>query len=92
MELNRAVAVGKAFGPAAGLQVANDLLGVPALASYHLLPAVRAELLSELGRPTEARTELERAITLTRNESERRLLRARIARLAAGDAEEAPRG
>ncbi len=92
VELNRAVAVGKAFGPAAGLQVANDLLGVPALASYHLLPAVRAELLSELGRPTEARTELERAITLTRNESERRLLRARIARLAAGDAEEAPRG
>jgi RNA polymerase sigma factor (sigma-70 family) len=92
VELNRAVAVGKAFGPAAGLEVANDLLGVPALASYHLLPAVRAELLSELGRATEARTELERAITLTRNESERRLLRARIARLAAGDAEEAPRG
>ena len=81
VELNRAVAVGKAFGPAAGLEIADDLVGVPALASYHLLPAVRAEFLTELGRKDEARVELERAITLTRNEGERRLLRARVSRL-----------
>jgi len=81
VELNRAVAVGKAFGPAAGLEIADDLVGVPALASYHLLPAVRAEFLTELGRTDEARVELERAITLTRNEGERRLLRARVSRL-----------
>ncbi|MGE5926078.1 MAG: RNA polymerase sigma factor [Gemmatimonadota bacterium] len=82
VELNRAVALGKAFGPAAGLALADELVGVPALASYHLLPAVRAEFLTQLGRTDEARAELERAITLTRNEGERRLLRARIARLA----------
>ena len=82
VELNRAVALGKAFGPAAGLALADGLVGAPALASYHLLPAVRAEFLTQLGRKDEARAELERAITLTRNEGERRLLRARIARLA----------
>jgi RNA polymerase sigma factor (sigma-70 family) len=82
VELNRAVAVGKALGPAAGLEIADDLVGVPALASYHLLPAVRAEFLTQLGRVDEARVELERAITLTRNEGERRLLRARVSRLA----------
>lgn len=92
VELNRAVALGKALGPAAGLAIADDLLHVPALASYHLLPAVRAEFLSELGRVDEARAELERAITLTRNESERRLLRARVSRLPAGEASKGPRG
>jgi RNA polymerase sigma factor (sigma-70 family) len=82
VELNRAVALGKAFGPEAGLALADDLVGVPALAQYHLLPAVRAEFLTQLGRTDEARAELERAIALTRNEGERRLLSARIARLA----------
>ncbi|HEU4829954.1 MAG TPA: RNA polymerase sigma factor [Gemmatimonadales bacterium] len=82
VELNRAVAVGKAFGPAAGLALADELLGARALASYHLLPAVRGEFLIQLGRLEEARVELERAITLTRNEGERRLLRARVSRLA----------
>jgi RNA polymerase sigma factor (sigma-70 family) len=82
VELNRAVAVGKAFGAAAGLELADQLVGITALASYHLFPAVRAEFLAELGRVDEARGELERAITLTRNESERRLLRARVSRLA----------
>ncbi len=82
VELNRAVAVGRASGAAAGLAIADELVGVPALASYHLLPAVRADFLTELGRLDEARAELERAITLTRNEGERRLLRARVSRLA----------
>ena len=81
VELNRAVAVGMAFGPAAGLELADQLMSVPSLRSYHLLPAVRADFLARLGRADEAREELERAASLTRNESERRLLSQRAAAL-----------
>ena len=81
VELNRAVAVGMAFGPAAGLELADQLMSVPSLRSYHLLPAVRADFLARLGRAEEAREELERAASLTRNESERRLLSQRAAAL-----------
>jgi RNA polymerase sigma factor (sigma-70 family) len=81
VELNRAVAVGMAFGPAAGLEMADALTSEPALASYHLLPAVRGDLLAKLGRRDEARGEFERAAGLTRNETERRLLLERAASL-----------
>jgi RNA polymerase sigma factor (sigma-70 family) len=77
VELNRAVAVGMAYGPAAALELVDALLGEPALASYHLLPSVRADLLAKLGRRVEARRELARAAALTGNEQERRLLLAR---------------
>jgi len=79
VELNRAVAVSMAFGPAAGLELVDALAGEPALAGYHLLPAVRADLLMKLGRHAEAREELERSATLTRNERERKLRLERIA-------------
>jgi RNA polymerase sigma-70 factor, ECF subfamily len=79
VELNRAVAVAMAFGPAAGLELADALAAEPALAGYHLLPAVRADLLGKLGRLAEARAECERAAALTANERERRLLRERAA-------------
>jgi RNA polymerase sigma factor (sigma-70 family) len=85
VELNRAVAVGMAFGPAAGLEVADALLAEPSLGSYHLLPAVRADFLTKLGRLDEARAELERAATLTQNKRERDLLLARAAACASGD-------
>jgi RNA polymerase sigma-70 factor, ECF subfamily len=74
VELNRAVAVSMAFGPALGLDLVDSLRDEPSLRSYHLLPAVRADLLIKLGRPNEARSELERAASLTRNERERALL------------------
>lgn len=74
VELNRAVAYGMAFGPAAGLEILDALLEEPSLRSYHLLPAVRGDLLARLGRFDEARAECERAASLTRNERERRLL------------------
>jgi RNA polymerase sigma factor (sigma-70 family) len=80
VELNRAVAVGMAFGPAAGLQIIDALDGEPTLANYHLLPAVRGDLLSKLGRVDEARTEFERAASLTRNEREREMLEERAGR------------
>ncbi|MBL8096990.1 MAG: RNA polymerase sigma factor [Anaerolineales bacterium] len=79
IELNRAVAVGFAFGPAAGLELANALFTEPALQGYHLLPAVRADLLRKLGRLDEARTEFERAAGLTRNARERQALLERAA-------------
>ena len=79
VELNRAVAVGMASGPAAGLQLADALQSEPALAGYHLLPAVRGDLLEKLGRREEARAEFERAAVLTRNERERELLSRRAA-------------
>jgi RNA polymerase sigma-70 factor, ECF subfamily len=79
VELNRAVAVAMAFGPAAGLEIVDRLAAEPALASYHLLPSVRGDLLAKLGRRDEARAELERAASLTRNERERKLLRDRAA-------------
>ena len=78
VELNRAVAVGMAFGPAAGLEVVDGLMREPALAGYHLLPSVRGDLLVKLGRLDEARAELERAVSLTRNARERELLRERV--------------
>ena len=74
MDLNRAVAVSMASGPAAGLELVDLLREDPALAAYHLLPSVRGDLLHKLGRIEEARAEFERAASLTRNERERQLL------------------
>jgi len=74
VELNRAVALGMAFGPAAGLEVVDSLTTEPALAGYHLLPSVRGDLLAKLGRFDEARAELTRAAELTQNARERGLL------------------
>ena len=74
IELNRAVAVGMAFGPQAGLELVDTLTSEPALANYHLLPSVRGDLLKKLGRLDEARSEFERAAALTRNAPERELL------------------
>jgi RNA polymerase sigma factor (sigma-70 family) len=87
VELNRAVAVSMAFGPAAGLAIVDRLVGVKALEGYHLLPAVRADFLVKLGRRAEARSELERAASLTRNARERALLLARAAAAAQSVAE-----
>jgi len=83
VELNRAVAVGMAFGPAAGLERVDALVSEPALAGYHLLPGVRGDLLFKLGRRAEARAEFARAAGLTRNARERDLLLARAAACAA---------
>jgi len=79
VELNRAVAVGMAFGPAAGLELVDALNSDPQLAGYHLLPCVRADFLVKVGRAGEARAEFERAAALTRNERERALLLERAA-------------
>jgi RNA polymerase sigma factor (sigma-70 family) len=79
VELNRAVAVSMASGPAAALVLVDALVDKPELRHYHLLPSVRGELLTRLGRPAEARAEFERAAALTRNEQERRLLHQRAA-------------
>ena len=84
VELNRAVAVAMAFGPAAGLDIADALRAEPRLAGYHLLPSVRGDLLARLGRPAEARAEFERAAALTRNARERELLLERAAACARG--------
>jgi len=84
VELNRAVALGMAFGPAAGLEVVDTLTAEPSLEGYHLLPAVRGDLLAKLGRFDEARTEFERAASLTRNARERTLLLERAAASARG--------
>ncbi len=83
VELNRAVAVAMAFGPAAGLEVVDALRDEPTLKGYHLLPSVRADLLAKLGRTDEARAELKRAAELTRNERERAMLLERAAALVA---------
>ncbi len=83
VELNRAVAVAMAFGPAAGLEVVDALTAEPSLSSYHLLPTVRGDFLFKLGRLDEARPEFERAASLTRNARERDLLLER-ARACAG--------
>jgi predicted RNA polymerase sigma factor len=83
VELNRAVAVAMAFGPAAGLEVVDALRDEPTLQGYHLLPSVRADLLAKLGRTDEARAELKRAAELTRNERERAMLLERAAALVA---------
>jgi RNA polymerase sigma factor (sigma-70 family) len=82
VELNRAVAVAMASGPAAGLAVVDRLTSEPALKEYHLLPSVRGDLLKKLGRFGEARAEFERAASLTRNARERRLLLDRAAECA----------
>src|SRR4051812_20407932 len=74
VELNRAVAVSRAYGAAAGLDLVDALADVSALRSYHLLPTVRGDLLEQLGRRDEARAEFERAASLTRNERQRALL------------------
>ncbi|MEO8875421.1 MAG: RNA polymerase sigma factor [Polyangiaceae bacterium] len=79
IELNRAVAMSMAFGPAAGLAVVDTLVSEPSLAAYHLLPTVRGDLLFKLGRRPEARREFERAASLTRNAREQKLLLARAA-------------
>ena len=77
VELNRAVALAMAFGPAAGLELVDALTSEPSLENYHLLPSVRGDLLKKLGRIDEARAEFERAASLTRNTRERELLIAR---------------
>jgi RNA polymerase sigma factor (sigma-70 family) len=77
VELNRAVAVALAYDPAAGLAIVDELYFEPALKNYHLLPAVRGDLLARLGRLPEAQVEFERAAALTRNARERQLLEAR---------------
>ena len=81
VELNRAVAVSMAFGPAAGLEVVDELIATSSLKEYHLLPSVRADFLAKLGRTDEARAELQRAASLVRNTRERELILARAAAL-----------
>ncbi|HSK52297.1 MAG TPA: RNA polymerase sigma factor [Clostridia bacterium] len=82
VELNRAVAVAMAFGPEAGLELVEQLGGEPALRTYHLLPSVRGELLTRVGRHAEAAADFRRAAELTRNERERRFLLDRAAEAA----------
>jgi len=82
VELNRAVAVGMAFGAAAGLALADGLAEDPSLAGYHLLPAVRGDLLAKVGRAAEAAAQFERAASLTRNARERDVLLERAAACA----------
>ncbi|MGZ3517127.1 MAG: RNA polymerase sigma factor [Vulcanimicrobiaceae bacterium] len=82
VELNRAVALAMAFGPAAGLKLVDTLATEPSLKAYHLLPSVRGDLLAKLGRFPEARAEFERAALLTRNQRERKLLLDRAAACA----------
>ncbi len=79
VEVNRAVALAMAFGPAAGLELADELVAESSLKGYHLLPSVRGDLLFKLGRLDEARAEFERAASLTQNARERRLLLDRAA-------------
>lgn len=74
VELNRAVALGMAFGPAAGLEIVDALTSEPSLGMYYLLPSVRGDLLAKLGRMGEARAEFERAASLTQNARERKVL------------------
>jgi predicted RNA polymerase sigma factor len=85
VELNRAVAVSMAYGPAAGLQLADRLAEQGELEFYHLLPSVRGDLLAKLGRYDEARSEFERAAALTHNVPESRLLRDRAAACRRGE-------
>ncbi|HEX8706537.1 MAG TPA: RNA polymerase sigma factor [Myxococcaceae bacterium] len=84
VELNRAVALSMAFGPAAGLALVDELTEEPSLKGYHLLPTVRGDLLAKLGRFAEAQAEFERAASLTRNGRERKLLLERAAACARG--------
>jgi RNA polymerase sigma factor (sigma-70 family) len=91
VELNRAVALAMAFGPAAGLKLVDALTSEPSLESYHLLPSVRGDLLKKLGRMDEARAEFERAASLTRNTRERELLIGRARACGGGPALSEPR-
>jgi RNA polymerase sigma factor (sigma-70 family) len=84
VDLNRAVAVGMAFGPEAGLEIVDTLTAEPSLKSYHLLPSVRGDLLAKLGRYHEACEEFKRAAALTRNTRERELLLERAAAMTRG--------
>ena len=86
VELNRAVAVGMAFGPAAGLELVDALASEPSLKGYHHLPSARGDLLEKLGRTGEARAEFERAASLTQNARERELLLQRAAACSRGGA------
>jgi len=86
VELNRAVAVGMALGPAAGLELVDALTSEPSLRSYHLLPSVRGDFLKKLGRLDEARAEFERAAAMTRNARERELLLGRAKACAGSSA------
>ncbi|HJT23432.1 MAG TPA: RNA polymerase sigma factor [bacterium] len=81
IDLNRAVALSMAFGPAVGLELIDKLVAEPALKNYHLLPSVRGDLLAKLGRLEEARSEMQRAASLTQNEQEKKLLLKRAAAL-----------
>jgi predicted RNA polymerase sigma factor len=83
VELNRAVAVGMAYGPAAGLEILDALAAVPTLKNYHLLPSARGDLLAKLERFDEARQEFERAASLSGNARDRALLLARAEACAA---------
>src|SRR5207244_7665202 len=78
VELNRAVAIGMAFGPAAGLEIIDTLRGEKSLQNYQWLPSVRGDLLAKLGRNDEARVEFERAAALASNVREREMLLARV--------------
>ena len=86
VELNRAVAIGMAFGPEAGLELVEELTAESALEGYHWLPSVRADFLTKLGRYAEAREELERAASLARNVRERKLLQDRAHELGVHEA------
>ena len=90
VELNRAVAIAMAFGPAAGLALVDELTSEPSLKTYHLLPSVRGDLLTKLGRFDEARIEFEHAASLTRNARERALLLERATGCAPGAAPPGP--
>jgi RNA polymerase sigma factor (sigma-70 family) len=91
VELNRAVALSMAFGPAAGLELVDALTSEPSLKAYHLLPSVRGDLLAKLGRIDEACAEFERAAALTRNARERELLLERARVCAGGSTSPEPR-
>lgn len=80
IELNRAVTVAMAYGPAAGLEIVDSLVTEPTLRGYHLLPSVRADFLARLNRLDDARAEYERAAALARNRQERALLLERAAK------------
>jgi predicted RNA polymerase sigma factor len=84
VELNRAMAVAMAYGPAGGLEIVEGLMESGVLKSYHLLPAARGDLLEKLGRDDEAAESFERAAALTRNEREKALLLSRAVRLRSG--------
>ena len=91
VELNRAVAVAMAFGPASGLEIVDRLTNQPSLREYHLLPSVRGDLLARLGRSSEAHAEFTRAAALTRNTRERRLLLERANACLTGERTDADR-